>query len=563
MSSKQVFISYAWGGQSEDVANELETLLDQYQIELIRDKTNLGFKGLIQEFMREIGQGNLIILVISDKYLKSKNCMFELLEVEKKGEFYERIFPIVLPDANIYDSLGMIGYLKFWDQKIKELNEHVKELENLADTRKIQEDINLYTDIRGAFDDLAGKLSNMNTLSLEEMKAKKFLPVLEAIKAKMEDPPADISPKKKDGKVLYHIPNMMQVDSWTRCTVRLAWDEILLEEGLKIDSKERVIESIRLGNIMQVTLMQGDGEENFDIQALNNEEQFIAEDDYTEWLFKVNPRKPGKFSLILRISLIQIIEGKERKKDLVLEREVTAEAMVPEALPKFELAESGLEPPRMIHKDPGFFEKYSEEEGAAYEAPVSRRVSNQGNSTPPHPTSFPPSASPPPFVTAEKQKPTFFKKILPYAASLAGVILIAVFIVPSFQSQSSEELSQAPLEESPTSVGRSPSSIVEEPILISLQIRKENALDNSVGETLIVAMNRADFEELNAQPLEGITIEILKNTEILSQSLDSIQTLDPKEVQDSVRKIRRRISSTQLIRESNLERRLDPDSNIP
>lgn len=215
MAQHQVFISYAWGGESELVANEIEAELTTNGIRLVRDKTDLGFKGLIREFMEEIGQGNLVVLIISDKYLKSKNCMFELLEVEKNGEFYSRIFPVVLPDADIYDSLGIIKYLKYWDQKIKELNASVKELDNLADTRKVQEDINLYTDIRGAVDDLAGKLSNMNTLTLEIIRAKKYQPLLDALleKTSSATPP---KPSKKEGKVLYHIPGMMQVDKWTK-----------------------------------------------------------------------------------------------------------------------------------------------------------------------------------------------------------------------------------------------------------------------------------------------------------------------------------------------------------
>ena len=52
--------------------------------------------------MQQIGQGNCILVIISDKYLKSENCMFELLEIANHGDIYDRIFPIVLGDANIH-----------------------------------------------------------------------------------------------------------------------------------------------------------------------------------------------------------------------------------------------------------------------------------------------------------------------------------------------------------------------------------------------------------------------------------------------------------------------------
>jgi hypothetical protein len=52
---------------------------------------DLGYKGLIKDFMRQIGRGKCAIAVISDKYLKSENCMFELVEIAKNGDFYDWI----------------------------------------------------------------------------------------------------------------------------------------------------------------------------------------------------------------------------------------------------------------------------------------------------------------------------------------------------------------------------------------------------------------------------------------------------------------------------------------
>mgnify|MGYP005750317583 CR=1 FL=1 len=530
MSSKQVFISYAWGGLSEEVANELESLFSQHKIELIRDKTDLGFKGLIREFMQEIGRGNLVVLIISDKYLKSKNCMFELLEVEKKGEFFNRIFPIVLPDANIYESLGMIGYLKFWDQKIKELNQSVKELDNLADTRKIQEDINLYTDIRGAIDDLAAKLSNMNTLSLELMRAKKFEPLFEALKAKLSPTNPEL-PKKKEGKVLYHIPEMMQVEKWTRCTVRLAWDEILLQENLNIPKEERTIESIRLGQIMQVSLIQGKGGDNFEIQALNNEEQFISEDDFTEWLFEVKPLSAGKFSLILRISLIQIIEGKERKKDLVLEREVTAEAVVPQALPKFETAESGI----------SMAKESKEEIPSSFERALDSKSRNVGKALPvdssprvPYPS---PAGSP-----ASSPKTPFLKKALPYAASITVIILAAIILFPTYNSE--EQLAQAPDEyymEEPVASGSPPPGfpLTDEKVLIAMSLESSSSSENLENVVLIFSMEIEDYYALQEENLSGITLYPLEKEDTLELNIGSVKTATVQEVKDSLQVIRR------------------------
>lgn len=348
MSGSQVFISYAWGGESEVVANEIEAILSENRIGLIRDKTDLGFKGLIKEFMERIGQGDAVVIVISDKYLRSKNCMFELLEIKEHGDFIKRVLPVILPDANIYDSLGIIGYIAYWEKKIKELNKGAKRLTSIADIQSISDEINLYTDIRGAFDQLAGLLSNMNLLTLDLMRSKQFSPLLDVLSVanqeKGDTPQEDKKkpPSAKEGKVLYHIPSMMEVESWSRCTVRVAWEELLLLEDLDIPEEDRLIESIRLGEVMQVALIESPAEGNFSIQPLTNQEQIVSEDEFTQWLFDVKPFKQGRFKLLLRVTLIQIVQGKERTKDIVLERTVTTESTVPRALPRFDVVKERI-----------------------------------------------------------------------------------------------------------------------------------------------------------------------------------------------------------------------------
>src|ERR1700752_70864 len=91
-----VFISYAWGGESEEMVNKIDKSLKARGIKIVRDKRDLGYKGMIRKFMARIGQGNAVIVVISDKYLRSKNCMFELVEVAENKQFLDRVFPIVL-----------------------------------------------------------------------------------------------------------------------------------------------------------------------------------------------------------------------------------------------------------------------------------------------------------------------------------------------------------------------------------------------------------------------------------------------------------------------------------
>ncbi|MDJ0598593.1 MAG: toll/interleukin-1 receptor domain-containing protein [Crocosphaera sp.] len=185
MSNSEIFISYAWKGDSEAIADALEKTFQQKDIKIIRDKTNLGYKGLIRKFMQQIGQGKFVIIVISDKYLKSKNCMFELLEIAKNGNFYNRIFPIVLPDANIYDAVERLQYVNYWDEKIENLNQAIKNVKEVTNLQGITEEINLYRDIRNKISQLTDTLQNMNTLTVDEHLNTDFNPIITAIEKQL------------------------------------------------------------------------------------------------------------------------------------------------------------------------------------------------------------------------------------------------------------------------------------------------------------------------------------------------------------------------------------------
>ena len=166
VSEKAVFISYAWGGESEEVAKQIEQVFKEKGIKVIRDKHDLEFKGRIKHFMETIGRGRCVIVIISKKYLESENCMFELMQIAKNGKFYNRIFPIILDDARIYKSIERLNYIKYWEQQINELNESMKSV-SAANLQGFREDIDMYTQIRNTIAELTNILRGMNTLTLE------------------------------------------------------------------------------------------------------------------------------------------------------------------------------------------------------------------------------------------------------------------------------------------------------------------------------------------------------------------------------------------------------------
>jgi len=184
-SKAAVYISYAHGQAWEHIVDELDRNFQARGIEIIRDLRNLGYKGSIKAFMESIGRGRYVIVVISDKYLKSEHCMFELLEIAHHGDFQQRIFPIVLEDADIYKAIERIRYIKYWEQRIAELDTAMKEVGS-ANLHGIREAIDLYTRIRHQIAGLTDILSDMLVLTPEMHRGSDFESLYQAIEATME-----------------------------------------------------------------------------------------------------------------------------------------------------------------------------------------------------------------------------------------------------------------------------------------------------------------------------------------------------------------------------------------
>ena len=130
------YVSYAWADTTDP---EREKIVDQACEEaekrgtpIIRDKTTLKFGDSISKFMRAIGEGDRIFVVLSDKYLKSPFCMFELFEIwrnsrQDKAEFLRRVRIYTLGDAKIWKPVDRVRYGKYWKDQHEELRAAVDE----------------------------------------------------------------------------------------------------------------------------------------------------------------------------------------------------------------------------------------------------------------------------------------------------------------------------------------------------------------------------------------------------------------------------------------------------
>jgi internalin A len=76
--------------------------------------------------MKDIGQGDRVFVFLSDKYLKSPFCMFELFEIWRNSrldneEFRRKVRIYLLPDATIFSPKERLAYAKYWRAQYDEL----------------------------------------------------------------------------------------------------------------------------------------------------------------------------------------------------------------------------------------------------------------------------------------------------------------------------------------------------------------------------------------------------------------------------------------------------------
>lgn len=162
----EIFISYSWGGNSDALVDEIQRRMADRGVLIKRDKSEIEYRGSIQQFMQRIGAGKCVIVILTKAYLESKYCMYELTQIAKHSEFAKRVYPIVMLDAEIFDAMGRLRYVKYWEGKRAELNAAMKEI-GQEHLEGIREDLDLYDDIRDTISKLMSVLADMNTLTPE------------------------------------------------------------------------------------------------------------------------------------------------------------------------------------------------------------------------------------------------------------------------------------------------------------------------------------------------------------------------------------------------------------
>lgn len=193
-----LFLSYCQ--KDSEIANIIENQLKHETNDYIKISrfTRVPYKGSFKVFMNSIQEHNFVLCIVSDNYLKSQACMYEVGEVIKDRHFDEKLLFVVIGEnddkyysddvdnfapAKIYgNEKNRLKYLLYWKNEYEDLK---KELEKINDpeasyhsSEQLREIGKIY---RNDISDFLSYLNQNNGKSFEELYNNRFFDIIKWI----------------------------------------------------------------------------------------------------------------------------------------------------------------------------------------------------------------------------------------------------------------------------------------------------------------------------------------------------------------------------------------------
>lgn len=169
MGKTNIFLSYCW--DDEEIADTIcDYFKDKDEIKIHRDKIEIKEWRDIKEYMNSINQMDFTIILVSQKYLESENCMYEVLEVMRDRKYKDKIFPAII-EHKIYRDVNRLEYIKYWEMKYNDFDRRLKEI----DTKNIScsvKTLKLYQDIAANIDEFLTDIAYLNNPSISNVPEK-------------------------------------------------------------------------------------------------------------------------------------------------------------------------------------------------------------------------------------------------------------------------------------------------------------------------------------------------------------------------------------------------------
>jgi len=175
----KIFLSYSH--KNKETADRVDKFFISKDIKLTRDVRDALPYSNLEKFMDTIRDHDYVILLIGDVYLKSVNCMYEVIQFIQERDYIDRTFPIIIDNETaIFDSSKHIKYVHYWQKEYKNFRDKIKALE-LTGTSYLHKELDKIDKIQSNIGEFLDKISKLKCLQLEELENTDYKAILDKI----------------------------------------------------------------------------------------------------------------------------------------------------------------------------------------------------------------------------------------------------------------------------------------------------------------------------------------------------------------------------------------------
>lgn len=163
MSTKdKIYVSYSHPvEETTKLVEQLEAYCkDNASFEIVREKDQVDIGESFNDYMRKIGRGWLVLVILSDEYFQSENCLYELLELHKNKKIDQQgVISIIVGDYRCDDSSTITKHIEYWKSREAQFNKDKLSKELIRKT--CQANAFVYAEDGSNFDDLVAKITDV------------------------------------------------------------------------------------------------------------------------------------------------------------------------------------------------------------------------------------------------------------------------------------------------------------------------------------------------------------------------------------------------------------------
>lgn len=119
-------ISYKHDTDYENVMKSIQAGLEKNNIPYSIDEYDIMYRDCIDDYEKEIGASDRVIMFVIPSYLKSLDCMFEMTQMFRNGNVRKRIFPVVDMGGIPRNGDGLKQIKDFWQEEKIRKSEQIK-----------------------------------------------------------------------------------------------------------------------------------------------------------------------------------------------------------------------------------------------------------------------------------------------------------------------------------------------------------------------------------------------------------------------------------------------------